>query len=168
MTVNEMIGRKIRRELSRSGLSQKELAEKLRISPQAVSQWISGKTRPDQEYWKDIFEILGIRVYDIIFDTEELGEKEMNVTPLEQITDIDTLHNAVEEILNNCQHFIDQTNAHSITEMLRRMLYLVIGYEVYYAEITHLHTEGGLDDEPVDWSWIGDDIREMLMNGIDR
>ena len=164
-TVNELIGRRIRRELDRRGLSQKDLAEKLFVTPQAVSQWISGKYRPDEEYRKGIRDVLGINVNDIVYNTEDHGETKMNVTPLEQITDLDTLHDAVEEILNNCQYFIDQTYAHSITEMLRRMLYLVIGYETYYAEIAHLHThDGPAPDDPVDWSWIGDDIREMLMS----
>ena len=165
MTENELLGKKIQRALRRSGLTQKDLAEKLPATPQAVSQWVNGKYRPDQMYWKTLHEILGINVYEILHNTENYGAGEMNITPLEQITNLDTLRDAVEEILNNCQYFIDQTYAHSITEMLRRMLYLVIGYEIYYAEIAHLHThDGPAPDDPVDWSWIGDDIREMLMS----
>ena len=81
----------------------------------------------------------------------------MNITPFEKITDFDTLSGAVEEILNNCRSFIDQSYEHSITEMLRCMMYLNIAFECYYHEKDHKD-----DDDPVDWSWLGANIREVV------
>jgi ribosome-binding protein aMBF1 (putative translation factor) len=37
-----------------------ELATKLMVSRQAVSDWLSGKTRPDPKHWKGLEEALGI------------------------------------------------------------------------------------------------------------
>ena len=159
MTNNELLGKRLLRAIQARGISQKELAEKLYVTPQAISQWVHGKSRPDQEYWKSLQELLGINVINILFNTENTGETKMNITPLEQTTDIETLNQAVNEIVDNC--LIDQTYKYTITEMLKHTLHLVIAYEIYYEEITHHHDDAG---EPVDWSWIADDIREMLMS----
>ena len=157
------LGKDIRRALTRKDISQKKLADMLGVSEPAISQWISGSTTPDYQHWPKIREVLGIDVQNALYNTRRYKENTMNITPLEQITDLDALNGAVEEILNNCRNYIDQSYERSVTEMLRRMLYLVIAYEVYYAEKAHIHVhEGPGADGPVDWPWIGADINEIL------
>ena len=60
----------IRRLRKTRGLTQEELAEKLHLTPQAVSRWETGKTMPDAERIIDLAavlncssdEILGIKI----------------------------------------------------------------------------------------------------------
>lgn len=51
--------------LSLKGISQKELAEKLRVSQSAVTNWIKGKNSPDIEIVAQICDILGISVIEL-------------------------------------------------------------------------------------------------------
>jgi len=49
-----------------NGLTQKELAEKLGMSPSAISQWERGKCFPDVELFSDIAEILGVQLTELM------------------------------------------------------------------------------------------------------
>lgn len=159
---SERIGREIETALSIKHISQKELADKLYVTPSAVNQWIKGETTPHRQFWTQIFMITGVKITNILSSTEDYKETEMkNITPLEQIKDLVILDEAVDEIMNRCQSFVDQAFAHTITQMLRRMLYLVTAFEVYYQERKHKHSE---DDGPVDWSWIGYDLKEIILS----
>ena len=64
--------------LSFTGISQKELAEKLKVSQSAVTNWIKGKNAPDIETVAQICDILGISVTEL-FGTDgnsQYSEKE--------------------------------------------------------------------------------------------
>lgn len=43
----EKLGQRLRERRERSGLSQREVAEALQVSPQAVSKWERGESAPD-------------------------------------------------------------------------------------------------------------------------
>lgn len=156
-----VLGNEIRTALKRKDLTQKRLADMLGVQPPSVNQWCSGATTPDHLYWLQIWEILGIDVQRVLYYTKNQGDKNMNITPLEEIKDLEVLDGAVDEIMDRCQDFVDQAYAHTVTEMLRRMLYLVIAFEAYYQERAHKHAE---DDGPVDWSWIGYDLKEIILS----
>lgn len=47
-------------------MSKKELAEKVNISPMAISNYETGKRRPDMEILKKIANVLGVRVADFL------------------------------------------------------------------------------------------------------
>ncbi len=66
------IGEKIRSYRTGAGITQKELAEKLHVTIQAVSQWETGKNIPDTGNLSSIAGIFGIKISDII---EEKNDK---------------------------------------------------------------------------------------------
>lgn len=50
------------------GMTQKELAEKLRVSQQAVTKWETGENRPRAEKLPEIARLLGCSVDDLFKD----------------------------------------------------------------------------------------------------
>ena len=56
---NLKIGQYIQSQRKKAGLTQKELADKLNISFQAVSKWENGDTLPDTGILLDLCDILG-------------------------------------------------------------------------------------------------------------
>ena len=53
----------LRKEL---GLTQKELAEKLKVTDKAISRWETGKGLPDTSLLKPLAEILGVSVGELL------------------------------------------------------------------------------------------------------
>lgn len=71
--------KKLRKE---NNMSQVELAEKLHISPQAVSKWETGKSLPDMLTLKSLSEIFNVSVDYLISDDIGHSEKiKVNETP---------------------------------------------------------------------------------------
>lgn len=69
--------------LKRSGMTQKQLAEKLGISPSAVTNWVKGKNSPDLEYIAIMCDIFHLSISDLLYSdqtkkapTEELSESD--------------------------------------------------------------------------------------------
>lgn len=60
--------KKLRKE---KGMTQDELAEKLCVTRQAVSNWEMGKTQPDIETLTKLAEIFGVSVERIIYGKEK-------------------------------------------------------------------------------------------------
>lgn len=60
----------ISRERKKKGLTQEELAAKLKITPQAVSKWENGVGYPDITLFPDIAEMLGIPI-SALFDRDD-------------------------------------------------------------------------------------------------
>lgn len=54
------IGKLIKKQRKEKGLTQQALAEKLNISPQAVSKWEREKCDPDKQLWVKLSETLDI------------------------------------------------------------------------------------------------------------
>ena len=52
-------------------MSQKQLADALGISQQAVSMWVHGKARPSSEHWRAIERLTGIPVDSWIDEAEQ-------------------------------------------------------------------------------------------------
>lgn len=63
--IRENIRRNLGHFLTLKGISQKELAEKLKVSQAAVSCWLNGKNAPDIETVSEMCDILGISVIDL-------------------------------------------------------------------------------------------------------
>lgn len=62
----------IKKLRKKNNMSQAKLAEKLHISPQAISKWETGKSLPDMLTLKSLSEIFDVSVDDLI--SEELGD----------------------------------------------------------------------------------------------
>ncbi len=71
------ISEKIRKARKSSGYSQEQLAEKLRVSRQAVTKWETGKGMPDIENLKSISDLLNISIDYLIDDSNDFTLNEI-------------------------------------------------------------------------------------------
>lgn len=81
--IREVLRANLEYQLKKSGLSQKQLAAKLGISPSAVTNWVKGKNSPDIEYIALICETFEITISDLLdinpikkAPTEQLGKSD--------------------------------------------------------------------------------------------
>lgn len=63
------------------GITQTTLAETLKVSPQAVHQWLSGKTRPDVKRVKEIAEIFGTSPGILLYGFDDQDPENVPVYP---------------------------------------------------------------------------------------
>ncbi len=68
--------------LKKSGMTQKQLAEILGISPSAVTNWVKGKNSPDIEYIAMMCDIFKVSISDLL----HLGQKK---APTEELSESD-------------------------------------------------------------------------------
>ena len=76
----------IKHVLEKAGMSQKEFAEKLYVTPQAVSKWVRGESRPSVDNVERIFEITGINIMEMT-STTRCSRKNMRTKSLKEIDD---------------------------------------------------------------------------------
>lgn len=69
------IGKNIRAARIRKKMTQDELAEKLFVTRQTVSNYETGRSRPDVEYLMSISEILGVELNELLYGPLQLPEK---------------------------------------------------------------------------------------------
>lgn len=63
-----MVGKNIKRFRNEKNMTQDQLAEKLSVTRQAVSNWENGKTQPDVETLGNIAQVLEVTLEDLIHD----------------------------------------------------------------------------------------------------
>ena len=85
--MNTTLGKRIAALRREKGLKQDELAEKLGVSPQAVSKWENDQTCPDISILPQLAKILGISV-DTLLTGDEQQEPAVRMLPEEQRKDI--------------------------------------------------------------------------------
>lgn len=98
--IRENVQRNLGYYLCLRGISQKELAQRLGVSPSAVTNWIKGKNSPDIEMVAEICGALEVSVSDLFGKKEEganIGEIEKRV--LEQYHKKPELHQAIHILL---------------------------------------------------------------------
>lgn len=78
-----MVGKNIKKFREGKGMSQEQLAEKLSVTRQAVSNWENGKTEPDIETLHGISVALEVTVEEIIYGE---GKKSPVVTVTKNVT----------------------------------------------------------------------------------
>ena len=83
------IGKKISQLRKQNGLTQMELADKLAISYQAVSNWERGATMPDISKLPELAEIFGVTIEEILCD-ERKGRIVEEIAKGEDLTDVKT------------------------------------------------------------------------------
>ena len=74
-----MIGMNLKYFRKKEGLSQEELAEKIEVSRQSVAKWESGETLPDIVKCRDLANLFGTTIDNLInysFEEEKLVENE--------------------------------------------------------------------------------------------
>lgn len=72
------IGKHISKFRKEKGMTQDQLAERLHVTRQAVSNWENGKTQPDVETLEQLSESLGVPVEMLIYGKSE--SKGYNIT----------------------------------------------------------------------------------------
>ncbi|MBQ3237157.1 MAG: helix-turn-helix transcriptional regulator [Oscillospiraceae bacterium] len=60
------IGKNIKSNRTKLGITQEELAEKINVTRQAVSNWENGKTEPDIETLTKIAQIFDISIDELV------------------------------------------------------------------------------------------------------
>lgn len=63
-----MIGKHLQSILTEKGMTQRELAVKMNLSPQAISLWVNDKSDPDLENFKLLAEIMEISADELLED----------------------------------------------------------------------------------------------------
>lgn len=150
------IGTRIRELRKKAQLTQKELADKLYVSVQAVSYWEKGRNLPDVSIWREIEQVLGkvfMPMDEIIINSEY---KLKGLTLLTEIDDYEKLIEAEHQIVNAVE--IDAIFAKTIRTWIHSALALAIGYEVYYKRNLR-RTESGYE---LSWQGIGFVLSSML------
>ena len=73
------IGKNIKKLRTQKDITQEQLAERLHVTRQAVSNWENGKTQPDVETLSMLAECFEISVEELIYGKKEEPAKEKKV-----------------------------------------------------------------------------------------
>ena len=76
MDNNEKVGKFIKQLREKSGMSQNEVADKMYVSRQAVSNWETGKHLPDFENFKLLAKMFNVNVSELIHGEYIESDKE--------------------------------------------------------------------------------------------
>ncbi len=156
-------GRIIKQARKLKGLTQAQLATKLYVDKQAVSNWETGKNGVDEKLKDKLERILDIdlRQYRAL---SEVGKLE--ITPLKQITEMNDLLKQAKAIVDNVR--LDDFCKASVSRMLEYVLYLVLGYEIYYVGIQEKRQNICDEDSGAYWEIIAEDLEGLLDNDLYR
>ncbi len=81
-----MVGKNIAAFRTQMDMTQSELAEKLNVTRQAVSNWENGKTEPDIETLHKISDVLEITIEELIYGSKRETTVVHNHYKTEQVT----------------------------------------------------------------------------------
>lgn len=132
----------IKKALEEKKMTQKELAEKLYVTPQAVSKWLTGESRPSQDNVERIYEILGIDLTKEVVAKRHLNKKCMKETNIE---DLNTFEKAKKEAISILDELgFASKYSHSVYTLCNWLLCSVIGL-VYHKYINNHDKEVTFD-----------------------
>ena len=84
MLDQKVFGEKLRNHRKRLGMTQEEVAEKVGVSPQAISKWESGDCLPDCFNLKAISDVYNVSA-DVLLETESDGDIDAVAKKIEQL-----------------------------------------------------------------------------------
>ena len=84
MLDQKLFGEKLRNHRKKLGMTQEEVAEKVGVSPQAISKWESGDCLPDCFNLKAISDVYKISA-DVLLETESSGNLDVVADKIEQL-----------------------------------------------------------------------------------
>jgi len=84
MLDQKVFGEKLRNHRKRLGMTQEEVAEKVGVSPQAISKWEAGDCLPDCFNLKEISDVYKISA-DVMLETESDGDIDAVSSKIEQL-----------------------------------------------------------------------------------
>lgn len=129
--------------LEKAGMSQKELAEKLFVTPQAVSKWVRGESRPRVDNVERIFEITGINIIEKT-STTRCSRKSMKTKSLKEIDDYSKAQQEADTILQAAG--IRANYSYAVYKLCTWLMPAVIC-------LTH-HEMLNRKDEEIEYDWI--------------
>lgn len=84
MLDQKVFGNKLRNHRKKIGMTQEQVAEKVGVSPQAISKWESGDCLPDCFNLKAISDLYNISA-DVLLETESSGDIDAVANKIEQL-----------------------------------------------------------------------------------
>ena len=81
-----MVGKNIRKYRKNKNMTQDDLAEKLSVTRQAISNWETEKTQPDIETLQKISQTLEVSIEEIIYGAKREGKAVMNNNTVKKVT----------------------------------------------------------------------------------
>ena len=84
MLDQKVFGEKLRNHRKKLGMTQEEVAEKIGVSPQAISKWEAGDCLPDCFNLKAISDVYNIST-DLLLETESSGDIDAVASKIEQL-----------------------------------------------------------------------------------
>ena len=136
----------IKKALQDSGMQQKELAERIGVSNQAVSQWINGEKQPSFDNIKLMTEVFGIKFGESLIKKGIRSESKMKKQTME-LKDLDSIDKAQIEARSILQTSGIQNYSQATYILVNWLTVAVIGLvyhqylhkkendEVYYEDI---------------------------------
>ncbi len=112
MLDQKVFGEKLRNHRKKLGMTQEEVAEKVGVSPQAISKWEAGDCLPDCFNLKAISDVYKISA-DVLLETESSGDLDTVSSKIEQL--------ATEYIWANKECNPDHNPHHELGEDLWKM-----------------------------------------------
>lgn len=116
----------IKKAIEDSNMTQKELAEKIFVSPQAVSQWIKGEKQPSRDNVMRMTEIFGDNFLEAVLKKGSSNKTIMKKQPVE-IKDLDTFEKAQTEAKSIVDSSGIQNYSYAVYSLLLWLTTAVIG-----------------------------------------
>lgn len=150
--------KQIKEARRKAGMTQEQLAEKLYVTKQAVSNWERGINLPDEQVRENLEHILSIKLRNEKMSTpykQPFGGAIPSLKPLNEMKSVNEVSSSVEEIIN----FITVDNySHTVKKILYLALVELIGYEVYFEG----HCRKYFTDEPLDWGVTASELDSLI------
>ncbi len=119
----------LKKALQDKGMSQKELAEAIFVTPQAVSKWINGESRPTTDNVIRIKEVLGVDlIKEMARTTSTISSCSNNSMKHKTIEELDTFDKALTE----SRRILEETDikhnySHQVYYLLQKLIPAIIG-----------------------------------------
>ena len=104
MLDQKVFGEKLRNHRKKLGMTQEEVAEKVGVSPQAISKWESGDCLPDCFNLKGISDVYKISA-DVLLETESDGDIDAVASKIEQLPFLQPLPASYPVFFYDCEAF---------------------------------------------------------------
>ena len=142
---------RIRQEIRDLTVEQKKLAEKLYVTPQAVSKWVHGESRPSLDNAKLIYKVTGFNIMEMEIRLQS-SDKKMEIKDLKEIDDYTKAKQESKDILQTAK--IRENYSHTVYKLCTWLLPAVIC-------LTH-HQMINQTEEEVDYSRIFTNLLDYL------
>ena len=163
MLDSTITGKIIKNARSKIGLTQEQLAEKLFVSKQAVSNWERGINLPDESVRNKLEELLDIKLRnDTVTNRRNtsLVKEGLYLKPFAEITDMEEVFNAISSLVDT---IVLSEYSSVVKRMIRLTLATVLGFEIYYQD----HCRHFYSEEPLDWDCTAEDLQRLIDDSDD-